>query len=78
MLLSSSLKALKDMDTYKSLDLGLDVVYVSHSHNDVQDRVDQPEHIVNVVHVGQVGFLVLPEADAVEIKRVVGEEVQDQ
>ena len=44
----------------------------------VEEVVEQPEHVVDVVTVLDELFVVLPESDVVEEQRVVCQEVDDQ
>ena len=46
--------------------------------HDVEERAEEPEDIVDVVAVIEEALIVLPKPDALHVKRMVCEEVQDQ
>ena len=64
--------------TYQCLDLLLKLMHVRNSAHDVEEVVEQPEHVVDVVTVLNELLVVLPESDVVEEQRVVCQEVDDQ
>lgn len=69
-------KAIKKGKTYKLFDLVLDVFHVAECNEEVQDWVQKPEHIVNVVKILDEFLVVLPETDTVDVKRMVCREVK--
>lgn len=65
-------------DTYKFLDLVLCALHVCKSDHNIQQRVNQPEHIVDVVHVWEPLFIVGLEANVMEVQGVIREEIDSQ
>jgi len=55
------------LKTYQDFDLVLHDLQVCKSDNDVQDAVEEPEHVVDVVQVVVECLFVLPKANAVEV-----------
>ena len=54
------------------------VVDLLDGHHDVEQAVEQPENVVDVVALLDELWTVFPEADVVQVERVVGKEVQTQ
>ena len=60
------------------LDLLLEVLDLNDGTDDVEERADKPEHVVNVVAIVVELLAVLPEAHVVQIERMVREEVENE
>ena len=56
----------------------LDVFHVAEGDEEVENRIQEPENVVDVVEVLNKLLVVVPKADTVEVKWMVGSEIENQ
>ena len=67
-----------ETNTYELFNVLLQILQVNNRDGSVKHRVEEPEHIVDVVEILNVLLVILDESNLVEVKGVIGEKVGDQ